>query len=31
MFEEDKSWSWDRSYEEHIMADLEWNDKVVNT
>ena len=30
VFEEDKSWSWDRSYEEHIMVDLEWNNKVVN-
>ena len=30
VFEEDKSWSWDRSYEEHIMVDLEWDDKVVN-
>ena len=30
VFEEDKSWSWDRSYEEHIMADLEWDEKVVN-
>ena len=30
VFEEDKSWSWDRSYEEHILVDLEWDDKVVN-
>jgi hypothetical protein len=31
VFEEDKSWSWDTSYEEHIMADLEWEDnKTIN-
>ena len=30
VFEEDKSWNWDRSYEEHIMADLEWNDEEEN-
>ncbi|CAL9005605.1 unnamed protein product, partial [Prunus brigantina] len=30
VFEEDKSWDWDRSYEEHIMADLEWDDEGEN-
>ncbi|CAL5371264.1 unnamed protein product [Camellia sinensis] len=30
VFEEDKSWNWDRSYEEHIMADLEWDDEEDN-
>ncbi|CAL5432597.1 unnamed protein product [Camellia sinensis] len=30
VFEEDKSWNWDRSYEEHIMAGLEWDDEEDN-
>ena len=30
VFEEDKSWNWDRSYEEQIMADLEWDDEEDN-
>lgn len=30
VFEDDKSWNWDKSYEEHIMADLEWDDEGDN-
>jgi len=26
VFEEDKSWNWDKTYEESIMCDLEWGD-----
>jgi hypothetical protein len=26
VFEESKSWTWDRSYEEQVVADLEWGD-----
>lgn len=30
MFEENRAWSWDESYEEQVLVDLEWgndNDK----
>lgn len=27
VFEEDKSWNWDMSFNEHVIADLEWNDE----
>ena len=27
VFEEDKSWDWDKTYEESIMCDLEWGDQ----
>ena len=30
VFEEQKSWNWDKSFEEHIMIDLEWNDQEDN-
>lgn len=26
VFEESKSWSWDKSYGEQVVADLEWGD-----
>ena len=26
VFEEDKSWDWDKSYKEHVVAMLEWGD-----
>ncbi|CAL9001396.1 unnamed protein product [Prunus brigantina] len=26
VFEEDKSWDWEKSHEEKIIADLEWGD-----
>ena len=26
IFEEEKQWYWDESYEEHILVDLEWGD-----
>ena len=27
VFEEDKSWDWDKTHEESIMCDLEWGDQ----
>lgn len=30
VFEDDKSWSWDMSNEEHVMADLEWANQGDN-
>ena len=27
VFEEDKSWDWDKTYEESIMCDLKWGDQ----
>ena len=27
VFEEDKSWDWDKTYKESIMCDLEWGDR----
>ena len=27
MFEEDKSWDWDKKYEEAIACDLDWSDR----
>lgn len=29
VFEEDKSWSWDESYKEHIIVHLEWDDSTT--
>ncbi|KAJ8644271.1 hypothetical protein MRB53_006019 [Persea americana] len=29
VFEEDKSWDWDKSHEEAIIADFEWGDSEV--
>ena len=29
IFEEEKRWDWDESYEEHILVDLEWGDDDV--
>ena len=31
VFEEDKSWDWDKTYEESIMCDLEWGDQKEAT
>lgn len=28
VFEEDKQWNWDASYEEHLLMDLEWGDET---
>ena len=29
VFDEDKSWDWDKQYEETILCDLDWGDKDV--
>jgi len=29
VFDEDKSWDWNKKYEEAILCDLEWGDKDV--
>ena len=29
VFDEDKSWDWDKKYEETILCDLDWGDKDV--
>lgn len=31
VFEEDRQWKWDASYEEHVLLDLEWGDTETNT
>ena len=28
VFEEDKQWDWDASYEEQLFMDLEWGDEI---
>lgn len=30
IFEEERQWDWDKSYEEQLLIDLEWNDDVEN-
>jgi hypothetical protein len=29
IFEEEKQWDWNESYEEQILIDLEWGDDVI--
>ena len=29
VFDEDKSWDWDKKFEETILCDLDWGDKDV--
>ena len=30
VFEEDRQWEWDTSYEEQVLVDLEWGDDDKN-
>lgn len=31
IFEEERQWDWDASYEEQLLMDLEWSDDEINT
>lgn len=31
IFEEERKWDWNKSYEEHLLAELEWGDEEGST